>query len=217
MEIIDGKSHDITYEHDSRNLGFSYANNRMILNSKYQSILLLNPDVFGLNYDIWQRIKNLDLEYKIHFIKLLNKDNTFQDCIGQVSSLKRALGRKVNYGLASKEISVEMGIMAFMLANKKAYAKIGLLDCRYSLYAEDMDWCYRAGKSGYQIVFNPQISLVHIGGGSSKQMYSNKKILIKKYISEALFINIHYNGVYWLLMRLLNYIKLILVYTKNSG
>lgn len=57
-----------------------------------------------------------------------------------------------------------MGIMAFMLTSKKVLAHVGLLDCDYPLYAEDMDWCYRAKRLGYSIIYNPSLVLTHTGG-----------------------------------------------------
>ena len=197
----------VNYVHDERNLGFSYANNSLILTAKYKKILLLNPDVYGFNTKVWNLIEAQVVSQTVVFARLKNSDGSFQDCIGEIASISRAFSPRINYGAIQSPTKIGMGIMAFMLTEKDVYARVGLLDCRYSLYAEDMDWCYRASRLGYSLIYEPNIVLTHTGGASAKDRWSIKTTLRRKYLAERLFVDIHFRGVYWAIMRFLNAIK----------
>lgn len=200
----------VSYQHDSRNLGFSFANNQLILRARHERILLLNPDVFGLNGGLWRRIAAMQTAETARFVRLLNADGSFQDCIGDVASLRRASARRPDYAALHEETEVGMGIMAFMLCDKDVFASVGLLDCDYPLYAEDMDWCYRARQRGVRVLYDPMIELTHLGGASANGRWAAAQSLRRKYMAERIFIDKHYRGLYWLSMRLLNASKLAL-------
>jgi GT2 family glycosyltransferase len=55
----------------------------------------------------------------------------------------------------------------FWLVRRQALDQVGLLDEVFFMYAEDMDWCKRFWKSGWQVVFVPSAEAIHYGGGSS--------------------------------------------------
>ncbi|MBK5074419.1 glycosyltransferase family 2 protein [Budviciaceae bacterium CWB-B4] len=195
---------------DKRNMGFSYANNQLILKSRYEKILLLNPDVFGLTAKKWVDIVDAYKAETAMFVRLLNPDYSFQNCIGEVTSWKRTITKNVDYSLINSEVRIGMGIMAFMLADKNTFSKVGILDCSYALYSEDMDWCYRANKLGISVIYNPKIELIHIGGGSAKSKWSERVTLRKKYLAERIFIRKHYSGVNRYSLLILNYMKILL-------
>lgn len=50
---------------------------------------------------------------------------------------------------------------AAMIFRTSALKKVGLLDERFFMYAEDLDWCRQFRDSGWQIVYYPYISLIH--------------------------------------------------------
>lgn len=182
------------YIHDARNLGFSYANNQLILRSQYYKILLLNPDVSGLTEELWNKIAKIDTNETANFIRLTDPDGATQDCVGRVVSLQRAFSRRQKLEEVGNPQPVQMGIMAFMLTNRAVFAQVGLLDAAYALYAEDMDWCYRANRCGIKVLYHPEIALIHFGGASAKTRWPSYRISLNKYKSERLFINKHYRG-----------------------
>ncbi len=63
---------------------------------------------------------------------------------------------------------------AAMVVRTSAIEQVGLLDERFFMYAEDLDWCRRFRESGYQIIYNPEVTIVHykyqsgLSGKSSK-------------------------------------------------
>jgi GT2 family glycosyltransferase len=50
---------------------------------------------------------------------------------------------------------------AAMLVRKEAMDKVGLLDERFFMYAEDLDWCHRFRDAGYKVVYFPNAPIVH--------------------------------------------------------
>jgi hypothetical protein len=54
-----------------------------------------------------------------------------------------------------------------LLARREAWERVGLLDERYFIYAEDADWCLRARAAGYRLVFVPTARLWHKVSASS--------------------------------------------------
>ena len=54
-----------------------------------------------------------------------------------------------------------------LLATADAWRKVGLLDERYFIYAEDADWCLRARAAGYKLLFVPTARLWHRVSASS--------------------------------------------------
>ena len=55
----------------------------------------------------------------------------------------------------------------FWLVRRQALAQVGLLDERFFMYGEDMDWCKRFWLKGWQLTFVPSAEAVHYGGASS--------------------------------------------------
>lgn len=191
------------------NYGFAKANNILIQKAKYENILLLNPDVFGFSSYFWNDLFKEWDRINPMFIKLLNKDGSFQDCVGEIVSFKRIFSRfnNIAYDKLSHITEVGMGIMAFMITSKSSFDEIGLISEDYYMYSEDMDWCYRAKLCGYRILYNPNLQLTHIGGASSSTIWRDKVTLQKKYYSERIFIRKYYNGIYKCVLLGMNYLK----------
>ena len=57
-----------------------------------------------------------------------------------------------------------------LLAWRKVWEQVGPLDERYFIYAEDADWCLRARRAGYRLLFVPTARLWHSVSGSSGAM-----------------------------------------------
>lgn len=48
-----------------------------------------------------------------------------------------------------------------VLVNRQVIERIGLLDPRFFLYREDIDWCYRATKAGFRVLYVPRAKVWH--------------------------------------------------------
>ncbi len=192
------KSYDVDILVSDTNDGFAIANNKLISIAKYNNIVLLNPDVFGFTPAFWQELLARWDNASPLFIRLLNEDGSFQNCVGDVLSLKRyarkIIGR-VDFAAIDERCTVGMGIMAFMLTSKECLNNVGLLDEGFHMYSEDMDWCYRASRCGYQIIYEPKLTLFHLGGGSAAKRWDPLPAKLAKIKAERLFVLRHYCGI----------------------
>jgi GT2 family glycosyltransferase len=57
-----------------------------------------------------------------------------------------------------------------MLIKSSLIDKIGLLDDKLFMYAEDVDYCWRAGKAGEKVGWTDRAVITHLGGGSQKEV-----------------------------------------------
>jgi len=59
------------------------------------------------------------------------------------------------------ERCVDYAISAFWLLKKEVLEKVGLLDEKYFYAPEDVDYCLRLWRAGFQIYYDPSASIVH--------------------------------------------------------
>src|SRR5690606_7275665 len=52
---------------------------------------------------------------------------------------------------------------------REAIESAGLLDETFFMYGEDIDWAYRIQKSGWKIVYHPQVTVKHVKRAASRQ------------------------------------------------
>jgi len=201
--------------YNNANIGFSKANNFLIQKSKFKNILLLNPDVFGFSSTFWTSLYDRWDFTNPLFIKLINEDGSYQDTIADFISIKRMvlslLRLKPDYNRLNTQTSIEASIMAFLLITKECLCKVGLLNESFFMYSEDIEWCYRARKAGYDNRYEPELQLTHMGGASSKSQWDHTTIMKKKYLAESKFIQMHYRGINKIILTVINYLKMISV------
>ncbi len=56
---------------------------------------------------------------------------------------------------------------SFLMFRREALERVGLLDKRFYIYKEDVDWCKRFKEAGMDNVFFPGATIIHYGGASS--------------------------------------------------
>ena len=65
----------------------------------------------------------------------------------------------------TREVEVLNG--AFMLIRRTAMDQVGLIDDRYFMYGDDIDWCRRFRKAGWPVAFDANAEAIHYGGGTT--------------------------------------------------
>jgi len=75
---------------------------------------------------------------------------------------------EVDHGQYDTLIETDFVSGCAMLVRKEVFQKIGFFDERFFLYWEDVDFCQRAKKVGFKIMFVPQAKLWHANAGSSE-------------------------------------------------
>ena len=86
---------------------------------------------------------------------------------------------------------------AFMLVRAEAIQQVGLLDETFFMYGEDLDWAYRIRKAGWKIYYNPQVTVLHIKGASTKH---SRRARYEFYRAMNIFYRKHYAATtpFWL-------------------
>lgn len=80
---------------------------------------------------------------------------------------------------------------AFMLMQKEALAKVGLLDETFFMYGEDIDLCKRIGEAGWRIVYYPEVTVLHVKRAASRQSKRAKFEFVRAFL---IFFNKHYRN-----------------------
>lgn len=77
-----------------------------------------------------------------------------------------------------------------MLVRRKAIEEVGALDEHYFMYAEEVDWCYAMRQGGWAVWYQPEATVVHVGGGSSRHRLPQREADL--YRSRVRFFQKHY-------------------------
>ena len=173
------------------NAGFAAGCNLAIRNSKGRHILLLNSDTIMMPRTIGAMTKFLDehTETGVVGCKLLNPDGTVQlsyrtfptltwdylcrillsKAYHHIRPLRGVLDTLVHADGAGSPRSVDWVSGACLMTRREVFDSIGLLDERFFMFCEEIDWCYRAKQAGWDIRYLPSARIIHYGGESSKQ------------------------------------------------
>lgn len=179
------------------NLGFARANNQVLRRERSGDFaLLLNPDCFVEPRTIETVLEALEADPGAGMAGclLVGTDGREQagcrralptprrallrafGLVGPVRRVLRALGRPApaDFVLADQPLPgapSPVGAIsgAFMLVRTAALDAVGLLDERYFLHGEDLDWCLRFGKAGLRVLFVPGARAVHEKGRCSRR------------------------------------------------
>jgi len=168
-----------------KNLGFATANNRIVSVTQGEYILFLNPDCVIRNDTLEAMVKQMELNPKVGVAGCMirNLDGSEQaGCRRRVPTPWRTLVRMLYLDrLLPNHPKFESVVMhrcplptmpvykealsgAFMLVRRTAMEDVGLLDERYFLHCEDLDWCMRFRQKEWNILFVPDVEVIHAKG-----------------------------------------------------
>ena len=166
----------------SKNIGYSKAINIGVNQSKYSTIITMNPDVVIYNDTILNMYNYLNQNNNVGVLgcKVLNTDKSFQlSSRRKIPSLSiifpylfkfHYLGVTNNYNymkLSKNKIhSVDSVSGAFMMFSKKIYQLVDGFDERFFLYFEDTDFCLKVSNIGYDVIYYPFSKIIHVKNGS---------------------------------------------------
>ena len=128
------------------NLGFSKANNLGLKIYKGRYAVLLNNDTVVKPGAFERMVGFMDQDPRVGACgpKLLNVDGTVQRQGG-------IFGKK--FWLSNGPVEVKFVIGACLMVRRSVIDMTGMLDEKLYFYNEDLDWCIRIRKAGYQITF----------------------------------------------------------------
>ena len=102
----------------------------------------------------------------------------------------RVFGRyNLTYLDENQTAEVDSVVGAFMLVRREAIADIGLLDETFFMYGEDLDWAFRMKARGWQILYYPEVTVLHVKRASSRQ---NPRARVEFWRAMEIFYRKHY-------------------------
>jgi hypothetical protein len=165
---------------NNRNLGFAKGNNIGIKVAEGKYIMLLNSDTC-LKRGALKELLDFAAEADPAVIgpRLINPDGSPQPSVFRLPSVKRAileywLGKKGYFSKylpeGNEPLEVEAVLGGAMLIPRKIIQKIGLLDERYFMYFEDLDYFRRVRKAGFKVFYLPTAEIIHEHGASGRKL-----------------------------------------------
>ncbi len=174
-----------------RNLGFAGGCNvgiKETLSNGAEAILLLNQDaVLEKDCLFWLLDNPADIVAPV--IKFRRKGRWVYDYGGKINwRWGKVHHLEFNSYLVNELMGYELDYVSgcAMLIHRPVLEKIGLLDKRYFLYFEDVDFCLRAKKAGFKITAESKALITHhLMEGKAKPFWQRWQLLK----SNWLFIN----------------------------
>lgn len=165
------------------NLGFSKGNNVAIQRCQGRYIALVNPDVIVLPGCLDALADFLDQNPRVGNVgpRVFNPDMTQQSTCRRFPTLwnnfcsatrlesifkgsRFFAGEHMFYFPHDRMLAVEVIVGCFSMIRREAFDDVGLLDEGLFMYGDDVDWCWRARKAGWQVVFHPGAQAIHDRG-----------------------------------------------------
>jgi GT2 family glycosyltransferase len=190
---------DVVFFSDKKNIGFLACAEKGIKKSTGKYILILNGDIIVTPDSVQKMLNFLKNDQLVGMIgpKLLNFNGTLQpSCFRFYKPItiiyrRTFLGRfkfakkHIDWFLMKdynhtepKEVDWLMG--SALMISRESIKKVGLMDPRYFMYMEDVDWCRRFWEGGYKVIFYPFASMHHYHGKGSSRGGLIKTLLFSK-------------------------------------
>jgi GT2 family glycosyltransferase len=217
VKAVSGKYPGVQIIQNEQNLGFSKANNRGIRRASGRYIALVNSDALVREETFDRMIPYMDAHPGIGLIgpKVLNPDSSLQlqsrprhfptlwRLLCQATGLNASYSSLLYYSAGStKEVDILGG--CFWLLRKETLDAVGLLDERFFIYAEDVDWCRRLSHTRWKALYYPVAEILHYAGASSDK--APVRFFLEMYRSNLIYWEKHYGRpgqlAYWVIMML---------------
>jgi GT2 family glycosyltransferase len=200
------RSHpDARFIRNRENRGFSAGVNQGIQATTAPYVFLLNPDAEIKTGTLSGLVKIAEDHPHVAAVGPLirNPDGTVYSSGRKFPTLGEGVGHAFlepfwpnnpfsrSYKLAEWDRQsarhVDWVSMSCMLVRRRALEEVGLLDERFFLYAEELDLCTRLKSAGWQVLFTPEVEVVHEGGvstGLSRRMALEHSKSIYRYFAK---------------------------------
>ncbi len=201
-EMIESCFPDVKVITNKKCLGFSANHNKVIKKANGKYILLLNDDTIIEQNTLYNMIRFMDQNPNIGIsgCKVFLSDGTVQKTCGNFPKflgefIRITIGLTFRSKISKNYIAwrsigdfdynsvrkVDWLSGVFMFIRSDLTKKVGLLDEKFFIYYEDVEYCFRTNSiSDYEIVYNPYCNIKHLHGQTIKKVkYSDLVYNIK--------------------------------------
>jgi N-acetylglucosaminyl-diphospho-decaprenol L-rhamnosyltransferase len=175
-----------------KNVGFAAGNNAGIRVSTGANLLLLNSDTTVPPNAIDRMLDRLEREPDVAVIgpRLVDGEGRAELSFGKmITPLNEWQQGRLIRGLADNDPAIVSQVEAMtreeqrpdwvtgacLLVRRADADAVGLLDERFFMYTEDVDFCASIRARGRQILFLPSIEIVHLRGRSAATAFSSTR------------------------------------------
>lgn len=163
-----------------KNVGYAAGVNCGLKTAVGEYLAILNPDIIITPDSLEKILKYLKENPEVGLLgpKLLNfngkpQNSCFRFYKPTTIAYRRTFLGKTHFGkkelasfnlsdLNKQEIIFPDWLMgSAMFTKREAVNKVGLMDERFKLYFEDVDWARRFWENGYKVVFFPKATMLH--------------------------------------------------------
>lgn len=193
---------------NSQNLGFARGVNQALKITKADYVLFLNSDTFFIENSLKKCLEKVTKD-KIDILgcQLLNSDKTIQPSVGFFPRLRQIFYmmfflddlpilnnvlkpyHQQNINFYKSDHWVDWVTGAFLLVSRKVLEKIKGFDEDYFMYAEEVDFCFRAKKAGFKVFYYSQAKLIHLKEASPRK--DNLEATVAEFKGLQLFFQKH--------------------------
>jgi GT2 family glycosyltransferase len=177
-EVVRRQYPDVILLEQASNTGFARANNIGIMRAGGRYLALINSDVEVEPGTIGCLVKYMDENARVGMTgpRIVGRDGMLQKSARRFPTLGRACCRSIgldnlfpSLSFFSHEAQANVDVLSgcFWLVRREALHGVGLLDERFFMYGEDIDWCKRFNDKKWLVTYLPQVQALHYGGGSS--------------------------------------------------
>jgi len=194
------------------NAGYAHANNLALRQCLGRYLLLLNPDTVLPPDALVRMIAFMDAhpEAGVAGPKLVRQNGSLDAAcrrsfpspevslyrmlgLSRLFPKSRRFGRyNMTYLDAGLPAEVDSVVGAFMMVRDTVVKQVGLLDDRFFMYGEDLDWAFRIKSGGWKVLYNPEVVVLHLKGAASSR--HSRKATIEFYRAMHIFYRKHYAG-----------------------
>jgi len=175
IEFAKKACNDIKIVESIENNGFGSAVNKGMVQAKGDYIVLVNTDILFTTNWLDKLVESAQEKPKAGIIGALPVKSEYKDVIVSFPQ-----PRYVNITAVSA---------ATVLIKREVIAKIGLFDENFFMYCDDTDYCWRANLAGFDITYDREAIVYHLGGGSGS---SSEKLRFERLKSGFYFIIKHF-------------------------
>lgn len=178
---------------NSHNGGFAFGMNEGLKVAKGDVLVVMNSDV-KIMKSLQPMIDYLLSHPEVGIIapKIVDSEGVIQDSFRHFVTPWRFFLRQIGWIKDKGKLHVkdfkkpvkgDWVIGAFMMCRRDFYETVGGLSDDYFMYCEDMDWCKRAHKAGYDVVYFPETVIDYKGTRAARKSWKYAMIHFKSLLT----------------------------------